>query len=298
MCLTTPPFIGLVGLMLRLLRGTRVILWTMDLYPEVAIAYGYIKPGRPLCRLMVRLSGRLYRSASKVIALGEVMARRLAEAGADPGVIEIVHNWVPGEVVTAMPPEESEARRKWNKDGRVTLMYSGNLGIGHDLDTVLHAANRLGGVDLRVLFVGEGKMRGRLMALAGELGLDNVDFHPPQPLSALSDSLAAGDIHIISQRAGTEGLIVPSKVYGIMAAGRAAVFIGPDDCEVAKIVRDSGAGVIAACGDGDRVAEVLKGLIADKALRDRMGARGREFYTRHFALRRGVAAIAEAVESV
>ncbi len=298
LCLTTPPFIGLVGLMLRLLRGTRVVVWTMDLYPEVAIAYGYIKPGCPLGRLMVRLSRRLYRSTSKVIALGEVMARRLAEAGADPALIETVHNWVPGEVVMAMPPEESKARQNWNKDGRVTLMYSGNLGIGHDLDTVLHAANRLGGANLRVLFVGEGKMRGRLIALAGELGLDNVDFHPPQPLSALSDSLAAGDIHVISQRAGTEGLIVPSKVYGIMAAGRPVVFIGPDDCEVAQIIRDSGSGVIAACGDSDRVAEALKSLIADKALRDRMGERGREFYTRHFALRRGVAAIAEAIENV
>jgi glycosyltransferase involved in cell wall biosynthesis len=196
-----------------------------------------------------------------------------------------------------MPPEESKARQNWNKDGRVVLMYSGNLGIGHDLDTVLHAANCLGGADLRVLFVGEGRMRGRLIALAEELGLDNVDFHPPQPLSALSDSLAAGDIHVISQRAGTEGLIVPSKVYGIMAAGRPAVFIGPDDCEVAQIIRDSGSGVIAACGDSDRVAEALESLIADKPLRDRMGACGGEYYTRYFALRRGVAAIADTLAS-
>ncbi|GAG45014.1 unnamed protein product, partial [marine sediment metagenome] len=233
-----------------LLRGTRVVLWTMDLYPEVAIAYGFIKPGRPLGRLMAWLSRRLYRCASKVIALGEVMARRLAEAGADPAAIETVHNWVPGEIVSPMPPEKSKARRKWNKDGRVTLMYSGNLGVGHELDTVLHAANRLDrGANLRLLFVGEGKMRARLIALACELGLDNVGFCPPQPLAALSDSLAAGDIHLISQRGGTEGLIVPSKLYGIMAAGRPVVFIGPDHCEVARIIRDSGLGIIVACGD-------------------------------------------------
>ncbi len=298
LCLTTPPFIGLVGLVLRLLRGTRVVLWTMDLYPEVAIAYGFIKPGRPLGRLMAGLSRRLYRSASKVIALGEVMARRLAEAGADPAAIETVHNWVPGEIVSPMPPEKSKARRKWNKDGRVTLMYSGNLGIGHELDTVLHAANRLDrSANLRLLFVGEGKMRARLIALACELGLDNVAFCPPQPLAALSDSLAAGDIHLISQRGGTEGLIVPSKLYGIMAAGRPVVFIGPDQCEVAQIIRDSGSGIIVACGDCERAAEAIKSLIADRALRERMGTRGKEFYARHFGLQRSVAAIAEVIEN-
>ena len=298
LCLTTPPFIGLVGLVLRLLRGTRVVLWSMDLYPQVAIAYGYIKPRCPLGKLMAWLSRRLYRRASKVIALGEVMAQRLAAAGADPAAIETVHNWVPGEIVSPMPPEESKARRKWNKDGRVTLMYSGNLGVGHELDTVLHAANRLDrSANLRLLFVGEGKMRARLIALAGELGLNNVGFCPSQPLAALSDSLAAGDIHVISQRGGTEGLIVPSKLYGIMAAGRPVVFIGPDQCEVAQIIRDSGSGIIVACGDCERAAEAIKSLIDDRPLRERMGARGKEFYKRHFGLRRSVAAIAEIIEN-
>jgi len=297
LCLTTPPLIGLVGLVLSLLRGTRLVLWTMDLYPEVAIAYGYLKPGRPLGRLMAWLSRRLYRSASRVIALGEVMAQKLAEAGADPARIQTIHNWVPGEVVSPMPPEESKARQNWNKDGRVTLMYSGNLGIGHDLDTVLHAANRLGGAELRVLFVGEGKMRGHLSGLAAELGLDNVDFHPPQPLAALGDSLAAGDIHLISQRAGTEGLIVPSKLYGIMAAGRPVVFIGPKDCEVARIIHRSGCGLIVPPGDCQAAAEALKKLIASGELRSQMGRRGCEFYTAHFALRRGAAAVVQVVEN-
>jgi len=98
-CLTTPPFIALVGLMLRKLKGTKLVFWTMDLYPEVAVAYGVIKPGQFLHRFFSRLSRKLYNEATCIISLGEVMTQRLVGAGADPQKIETVHNWVPGEVV-------------------------------------------------------------------------------------------------------------------------------------------------------------------------------------------------------
>jgi len=295
-CLTTPPFIGLVGVLLKL-RSTRLVLWTMDLYPQIAVACGYLKPDGLATGLLAWLSRRIHRAAARVIALGEVMAQKLQQAGADAGKIATVHNWVPGEAIRPIQPSRSEARRKWNKDGRVTLMYSGNLGVGHELDTALHAVARLGTrVNLRVLFVGEGKMRSGLTELAKSLGLDCVSFHPPQPLSALSDSLAAGDIHLVSQRAGTEGLIVPSKLYGVMAAARPILFIGPDQCEVARIIGQSGSGIVVGCGDCDGAAEALAKLAADADLRQQMGTRGREYYLAHFGLRRSVAAIADIIE--
>lgn len=98
-CLTTPPFIALVGLMLRKLKGTRLAFWTMDLYPEIAVAYGVMKPGQLLHRFLSKLSKKLYHEASCIISLGEVMIQMLIRAGADSKKIKTVHNWVPGEVV-------------------------------------------------------------------------------------------------------------------------------------------------------------------------------------------------------
>jgi hypothetical protein len=98
--LTTPPFIALIGLMLRWLRGTRNVLWVMDLYPEIAVAYGVLRQRCLLCRLLRRFNRRLYRDAQAVISLGEVMTQRLAAAGVEAGRLHTVHNWTPGEGVT------------------------------------------------------------------------------------------------------------------------------------------------------------------------------------------------------
>lgn len=97
--LTTPPFIALIGLMLSKIKKTNFIYWTMDLYPEVAVAYGYMKPNRFLHRFFSRISTKLYKRANCIISLGEVMTQRLVSAGADPNKIKTVHNWVPGEAV-------------------------------------------------------------------------------------------------------------------------------------------------------------------------------------------------------
>ncbi len=103
--LTTPPFVGLIGLVLHALRGTKIALWTMDLYPEVAVAFGVLREESVLRAVLAWLSRRLYRQAAAIISLGEVMAHRLAEAGAPREKISIVHNWVPREIVDAVPPE-------------------------------------------------------------------------------------------------------------------------------------------------------------------------------------------------
>jgi len=102
--LTTPPFIALVGLSLRRLRGTRMVVWTMDLYPEVAVAFGVLRERCLLCSVLARLSKRVYRAAGAVISLGEVMAQRLVEAGAPREKIAVIHNWVPREVVDLAGP--------------------------------------------------------------------------------------------------------------------------------------------------------------------------------------------------
>jgi len=292
--LTTPPFIGLIGLVLKVLKGTHLALWTMDLYPEVAVVYGLIKPNSLLHRLLAWLSKKLYSKASCIISLGEVMSRRLIETGVDPNKIVTVHNWAPPSIVHR---PSSILRQGTRDDGQITLMYSGNLGLGHDLDTLVRAVRSLEKTqNLRVLFVGNGKVQNSLEKLVEELDLDCIDFYPPVPLDQLSDSLASGDIHIVSQKPGTEGLIVPSKLYGIMAAGRPTLFIGPAECEPAQIIFKSGAGIIVPPRDEKAVSKAINKLVNDAELRVEMGKRTREYYEQHFGHDRSVSRIIQAVE--
>lgn len=297
--LTTPPFIALCGLMLRFLKGTRLVLWTMDLYPEIAVSYGVFKKGSLLHKCLVRISRWIYHCASIIISLGEVMTEKLVEAGAKEKKIITVHNWVPGEVVRPISSDNSVLRHEWNLDGRVTLMYSGNLGLGHELDTVVLSMKELGeGTNIQVLFVGNGKMRESLAQLTAKLNLDCIKFYPPVPLDNLSDTLAVADIHLVSQKPGTQGLIVSSKLYGVFAASRPTLFIGPEDCESAMILRKSNGGIIVKPGDVNGVANALREFAQDPQLREAMGRCAREYYENNFGLERSVSRISRAIELV
>lgn len=314
-CLTTPPFISLVGMALRFLKGTRVVLWTMDLYPQVPVAFGVLKPNSLIVHILARLSRWTYRKASLIVSLGEMMTQRLIEAGAPPERIITVHNWVPRESVTPLKPEETPLRKAWKLNGQVTVMYSGNLGLGHELDTVVRAFARLASGSFcpqspsrraerqtcltpSLLFVGTGQMREPLERLTIELRLPGVSFRPPVPLNRLSESLAVGDIHLVSQKPGTQGIIVPSKIYGVLAAGRPTIFVGPEDCEPAQIIRASGAGLIVPPGDVDAVAAAIRKLAGDEALRCDMGRKARAYYETHFGRDRSVSRIVAGVEAL
>jgi glycosyltransferase involved in cell wall biosynthesis len=180
-----------------------------------------------------------------------------------------------------------------------TLLYSGNLGIGQDLGTVLRAAACLNGdVDLHILIVGNGKGLAETRRLVEQLALQNIEFREPVPLYRLSDLLAGGDIHVICQKAGTEGLLVPSKIYGTLAVGRPTIFIGPEHCEVAQIVRDSRCGFIVEPGDVQGTVNALALLVRSTAMRQEMGENAKEYYEHYFGRKRSVARIIDVLEQV
>jgi glycosyltransferase involved in cell wall biosynthesis len=295
--LTTPPFSGLLGVVLGWIRKSRLVIWTMDLYPEVLIAYGALKKDSLRYKLLAGLSRWLYRRSWRIISLGEVMSQKLIAAGAGPDKIVAVDNWVPGEVIEPMASSSSRVWNQWRRGSEVTIMYSGNLGLGHDLDTLLQAVDiTRRQLPVRVMFVGGGPMVGPLEKLTKQLRLDSIDFYPGQPLEMLSDSMAAGDIHLVSQREGTQGVIVPSKLYGVLAAGRAVIFVGPGDCEAAAIVRNSQAGIVIPPGDITAMVKTLTLLVRDEKLRNTMGRRGRSYYENFFGQHRSVNAIITTIE--
>ena len=181
----------------------------------------------------------------------------------------------------------------------ITLLYSGNIGIGQDLHTVLRAAARIDEkFDLHIMIVGGGKGLASVRQLVTELQLSNVEFAEPVPLYKLSDTLATGDIHIICQKPGTEGLLVPSKIYSTLNAGRPSLFVGPADCEVGHVVRESRSGFIVEPGDVESALNALTNLIGSAALRWEMGRNAKEYYEYYFGRQKSLAKIISIIERV
>ncbi len=291
--LTTPPLIGLAARRLRRRGGARLVLWSMDVYPQIAAALGVIRRGGLIERAAAALSRRLYRACEAIVALSEPMRRRLIEGGADAAKVRVIENWVPGETVRPMAASTSRLRGSLGLGARTVFLYSGNVGLGHEFATLLGAARGLARRDdAAIVFVGGGKRLAEVQAgAAGMSGL--FRFLPPRPLDELGDALAAGDVHLITIRAEAAGLIAPSKLYGALAAGRPVLFVGPAVCEVAALLRETGAGWVVAPGDIDGLRALMERLIAEPALREAAGRAAQRTYEERFGRARSVARFVE-----
>ena len=155
-------------------------------------------------------------------------------------------------------------------------MHSGNMGFAQDLDTLLDAAALLRDLpDVRFALVGTGPRRAALEARVRQEGLSNVAFAPYQNEARLSDALASADVHIVSMKRGLQGCLVPSKLYGVLAAGRAYIAVADESTEVAAIARATGSGVVVPPGDAAALASAIRRLHADRAATERLGRAAR-----------------------
>jgi glycosyltransferase involved in cell wall biosynthesis len=296
-CLTTPPMVSLLGVLLGRLRGTRSCFWVMDVYPEVAFALGVLSPTSAAGRGFAALARWVLRRSDRVVALGETMAAKLASLGARD--VAVVHNWVDGEAIRPLPAAGHALRGAWGWQDRFVVLYSGNMGLAHDFETALSAAETLRD-DPRILFafVGGGPRRADAEREARRRGLANVVFKPPVAHEDLGQCLTAGDVHLVTSREGVEGLLVPSKIYGILAAGRPAIYVGPEDVELTRIVREGACGARLAVGDAAGLAASVREYAADPRRRAEEGARARRLFEDRFGRPRALAALRQVLESL
>jgi len=269
--MSTPPLLATVGAMRRLLRGTRFVYWLQDVYPELAIGFGILRAHSLAAHVFHRLSGWTLRRADAVIAVGDAMAERVRAKGVEASRVHVVPNWADGDAVQPVPPEKNRFRHAHGLDGKRVVLYSGNMGRAHDLDTILGVARRLRDeTDLAFVFVGDGARRVEVEAAAREL--PSVRLLPYQPRERLAESLSAGDVHVVTQAPFTVGLVEPSKLYGAMAAGRPVLYIGPRATEAGRTVESEGIGAVVPPGKVDRAIDALQRLLTE---RGPLGARAR-----------------------
>jgi glycosyltransferase involved in cell wall biosynthesis len=273
---TNPLLLPAAAGLLRKVRGGRLVLVLMDVYPEVAVEAGVLRRGGAAHRILARLSAFAYRAADAVVVLGGDMREVAVGGGADPGKIVEIPNWADTDGIRPVAPGENRLRREWGLEGKFVVMYSGNLGVSHAFAELLDAAEILArDDDVRFLFVGGGARFREVREEGERRGLSNLLFRPYQDASVLSESLSAGDVHYVSLREGFEGLVVPSKAYGILAAGRPILYQGTGRGEIARMVGEEGTGVVVPPGDGEALARAILRFRDDPALLRRTGEEAR-----------------------
>ena len=286
--LTDPPILGLAALSAARRAGARFVFLCEDIFPEVASLLEDFH-NETINRTLDRINRRLVREADAVVALGDRMKRRLVEEkGAPPASVHVIHNWADCEAITPGPKDNAFSRAHGLHD-KFVLMHSGNVGLSQNLDVLIEAAARLQSRErLVVAIVGDGARRGPLEAMAKQRGLTNVRFFPYQPRELLHESFATADAFVVSLKPGLEGYIVPSKLYGILAAGRPFVAAVDPSCEVATIATEHSCGLVAPPGSPEALVDAVARLCDDPAAARRMGENARRaswLYDRRAAVR-------------
>ncbi|MGI4830212.1 MAG: glycosyltransferase family 4 protein [Janthinobacterium lividum] len=284
--MTTPPLISLLGACIKLLRGSRHFIWEQDLYPEIAVDLQYLKAGGMTHRITGLLADLVRRHADGIIVLGPCMRDRLIARGVDPQKIHIAEHWASSIAITPL-------KRPGNAKELVVL-YSGNLGLAHDLETIEGALlNLRSDTRFRFLFAGTGGRRKDLADFCEKHSIQNVEFRPFVDRDKLSEGLAAGDIGLVTQREESCGAVVPSKAYGILAAGRPLLFIGPSTATPALLIDRYDCGWHIRCGDVQGATNLLLYLAAHPELVREAGTRAREALVRFHDLPQSVNRIAD-----
>lgn len=287
-CFTTPPFIALLGWFMRLARRSRFVYWVMDLYPDLPVACGVMKPKSLATKFFERVNRFCLKRADRVVVLGRCMMKRVIDKGIKPDHVQHIGVWSDQDEVRPVPRETNPYRKEWNLGDRFVIMYSGNFGLGHDVETMCRAAEAMQDDDrFRYVFVGGGKKKKTVEDFVNEHALSNAVLAPYQPREKLDESLSCADVHIATLLEGVEGIMVPCKLFGIMAAGRPTIFVGHPESELARVLTEQDAGVIVRQGDVEGLVSAIRQFADEPELAQRMGENSRRAlagaYSRHDA---------------
>ena len=281
---TDPPLLSSALAPIARLKGVAMINWLQDLYPEIAVAAGMRGIGIA-APLLVAIRNMSLRNAVANVAIGDLMTKELYACGIGADRIATIPNWCDDESIKPQPISASPLRTEWGLEGKFVVGYAGNLGRVHEYETVLGAAELLRNErDFVFLFIGGGHRTNALKAEVAKRDLGGVfQFRPYQDSARLGDALSVPDVHWISLLPKMEGLIVPSKFYGIAAAGRPMIAIADGDGEVARLVQNFDCGAAVAPGNSDGLATVLSLMREDPKRRIEMGHNARAMLDRFFS---------------
>lgn len=267
--MTDPPMLNVIGHYMSRIRRSKHIHWCQDLYPDLLKAFDISMPAFA-SRFLHRLSRRTMQKAAKNIVIGRCMAKHLSHSGLSPQNITVIPNWPDHELrseTSSLPKyvevPNVEGLKNYDdllKTGpKFRVLYAGSIGMAHPHEIIVDAAELLAesNPEIEFVFVGEGDGFEKIAEARIKRNLQNIRMLPYQPNSRLKEIMESGDVHLISMKEQAAGCLVPSKLYAALAVGRPVIFIGPENCETAKVIHDFKAGQIIAQGNAKRLAEAI-----------------------------------------
>lgn len=287
--MTDPPMLGAATARQALAQGARVVHWIQDIYPEIAAVHFGPLAGFFLAPLKTSRNSA-WRSARTCVTLGDDMRQAVASQGVPGEQIALIPNWAPRELQAPATRSAVEmCRSRWDLNGKFVVAYSGNLGRVHEFATVLKAAERLRTEPAVVfLFIGAGTRFEEISAIARTRGLENIRMLPPEPRETLAASLAAADVQLVTLLPEFSTLVYPSKLAGVLAAGRPVLFVGPPGGDIARLLQQEDCGASLAPGDAAGLAGTLTRWQGDAELMASLGSNARAAYERQFTFERAL----------
>ncbi len=280
---TAPPFLPVIGYLANLFFGLRYVCLLYDLYPDIAVELEVVAVNHPVARLWRWMNRQVWRRADSIVVLSASMkARIVSHCPEVEGKIAVIHSWSNAEQIVPIEKEENWFAREHGLTDEFVVLYSGNMGRCHDIDTLFEAARLLRDDPILFVCIGGGAKREPLMARVEAEGLSNFRFLPYQEKSVLPYSLTASDLSLVSVAVGMESLVAPSKLYPAMAAGRPISAICPPSSYLGELLAAAGCGETFENGAAAALAEFIRGLSQDKARTQLLGRSGRAYLESHF----------------
>jgi glycosyltransferase involved in cell wall biosynthesis len=282
---TNPPYLGVIGAFVSRLRRHPYVVLLHDSYPQMAVWVGKIKSGGLIERAWHRLNRFIYSNATQTIVLCSAARTLVCETyDVNPDLVHVIPNWADGRKLHPIPKAASRFARENRLVEPFTVLYSGNLGLYYEFETILDAAELLRDASFRLVFIGAGGRREWIANQIRARGLDNTLLLPYQPFERLNDSLNACDASLVTIARGIEGISFPSKLYSSLAVGRPIVALSEPRSELRSLVESHDTGIWVELGDADGLAAAIRAMMADPQRCAEQGARARQHFEAHFTL--------------
>ena len=271
LAMTDPPIEGIAGALVGRLSGRPFVYNIRDMYPDMAVGGSIVRPGSFTARWEAMHRWAL-RHAARVIVLGEDMRDRIVAKGIDPSRVVISRDGI--DIPETLPSPENSVAREIRGDFRFVLVHAGNLGFYGAWQTLISAVRMLEQEGVGLVFIGEGAMKAQVEAMSQ--GSRAIRFLPFRPASEVPLVLSSGDMHVVTVKRGLEGVVVPSKLYPTLAAGRPVLGVAPEETDVVRIIRRTGCGLAADPDDPASVANAIRSVLHDSEHLQNMARHARE----------------------
>jgi glycosyltransferase involved in cell wall biosynthesis len=285
---SNPPYAGILGICFKLLKGGEYYFLLQDIFPESAAISGIIQSHSILFKIFDKIIYLTCKYAKNTIVLSSSMQDYLVQKYPDiKNQITIIENWAIEDIPTCNK-QNNKFAQKYNLTQIFTILYSGNLGRLHDIETITEAAKILKDTPIQFVFIGEGVKTKIVEQAIQTYQLKNILLLPYQPRELLPLSLTACDISLVSLIPGAESIVAPSKLYGMLAAGRGIIAISMPNSYIDKLLTTSGCGLNTPPNNPENLAKLINELANDKLKVKVMGEKARQLYKSKYTFQRAL----------